>query len=318
MNPEAYGTLGAALLMVGGLALVYFGWRSTRTVGVRRLRAVLEDGVGDDQPPSLARAWSSMVRATEDVSSGTGLHTGVGDRLRRAGWVLRPAEFLLLLAGAGGLAAVAGWSLGGLVPALMFAFVVPTVIFLVMSNRADQYSRKVDEQLPNALGQLGASMRSGHSLLQAIEGVAEHAAPPIGAELRRVVNETRVGRSMEEALVALGERLGSNDVRWSVRAMLIQRRTGGKLADILDVLAEFMREREEVRREVRALTAEGRISAAILLALPFVVTGAILAVRPTYLVPLIVEPVGRVMILVAVAGMTVAYVLIRQIVKVEV
>ena len=116
----------------------------------------------------------------------------------------------------------------------------------------------------------------------------------------------------------MGERVGSTDLRWAVRAMLIQRRTGGKLAEILDVLTEFMHDRMEIRREVRALTAEGKISAIILMALPFVVLAGVLSTNATYLQPMLTNPLGRVMIIGALGSMGLAWFLIRGIIKVEV
>lgn len=319
MSPEVVGILGAALLAVGGGALTWFGYRQSRGSGVKRLRAVLEGEVErDDDSPSLAQAWSQMIRAAEEVSGGSGLHAGLRERLVRAGWALRPAEFLLALAGLAVLVAGVVLVALGAVAALLAAVATPLAVLLVLSARADAYANKIDRQLPDALGQMAAAMRAGHSLLQALQSVAGQAPAPLGGELSRVINETRVGRPLDEALLALGERVGSLDLRWSVRAMLIQRRTGGKLADILEVLAEFMRDREEVRREVRALTADGRVSAIVLLALPFVVLAAILVLRPGYLTPLITEPAGRLMSLAAAGGMVLAWLLIRRIVKVEV
>lgn len=318
MSTDAIGILGAALLLTGGVVLLILAWQGRRAKGVERLRRVLVDEADDADDPSLAATWSALVRAADQMGSGSGLYATLSDRLTRAGWVLNPTEFLLLLAGLALGGGLLGWQFNGLPMAAALAFVLPVGTYLLLSTQADRYSTRCDDQLPDALGMMGSAMRSGHSLQQAMEGVAAHGAQPLAGEFSRVLADTRVGRPMEEALLAMGERVGSTDLRWAIRAMLIQRRTGGRLADILDVLSEFMRDRTEVRREVRALTAEGRISSIILIALPFVVLGGILATNPTYLQPLLVHPLGRIMILAALGSMGLAWFLIRGIIKVEV
>ncbi|MGI9017882.1 MAG: type II secretion system F family protein [Euzebya sp.] len=320
LDSQVIGIFAAVLMMVGGGILGLLAYQNSRKKGVERLRRVLvEDAdAGEEVDPSLAATWSAMVRAAEQLGSGSGLYATLGDRLNRAGWVINASEFLLLLGGLAVGGAVLGLVVGGAVAAVGLGLVLPVATYLVLTFRADRYSRRCDGQLPDALGQMAASMRAGHSLQQSLEGIADHAPKPLAAEFRRVLSDTRVGRPLDDALLAMGERVGSADLKWTVRAMLIQRRTGGRLADILEVLAEFMRDRVEVRREVSALTAEGKISAVILMGLPFVVLGGVLATNPTYLQPLFTEPLGRLMLLGAAGSMGVAWLLMRNIIKVEV
>ena len=312
------GIIGAGLLLTGGVVLLFLSWQNRRARGVERLRRVLADDAGTELDPSLAATWSALVRAAEDIGSGSGLYASLADKLTRAGWVLNPTEFLLLLGGLSAGAGALGWVLDGALVAVLFAVAAPIATYLLLSGRADRYSSRCDEQLPEALGQMGSAMRSGHSLQQALEGYANHGSAPLAGEFARVLADTRVGRPLDDALLAMGERVGSTDLRWAVRAMLIQRRTGGKLAEILDVLAEFMHDRMEIRREVRALTAEGKISAIILMALPFVVLAGVLSTNATYLQPMLTNPLGRVMIIGALGSMGLAWFLIRGIIKVEV
>lgn len=313
--------VAASLLLAGGIALVVFGLRATRKATVARLRAVLGDEpdiVDEDEPP-LAALWAQLTRAADRAGRGSAVFTRFDRLLERAGWLLRPAEFLVLLvlAAAGG-ALVATVLTGVGLGSVVGLVAGPLVLLGIARSRAEKLTSRVDDQLPDVLDQLASSMRSGYSLTQAIEAVADDGAAPLGPQLARVLAETQVGRPLDDALQAMAERVDSTDLSWTVRAMIIQARTGGKLSDILEVLGEFMREREEVRREVKALTADGRISAAVLIALPFFVTGAILFTRPEYLQPLIVEPLGRVMLAGAAVFMTFGIVLIRKMVKVEV
>lgn len=315
------GIIGAALLVGGGVLLVVLGLRQAQRTGVNRLRAAIDEGIpGDSREVSvLAQAWTAMTAATERAGKGGSVLTWLGTALERAGWPLRPAEFGIAVAGATVLAALAASvALGGIAAGLLAGLVVAVVPVLVLQRQARVLGEKADRQLPDVLGQLASSLRSGHSLNQALEAASEQADAPLGPQFARVIAETRVGRSLEEALAAMAERVGSNDLRWTVRAMMIQARTGGKLSDVLEVLAEFMRDREEVRREVRALTADGRMSAWILGLLPFVILGMLLVSSRDYLTPLVTEPLGFVMIAVAAVLMVLGMVWIRKIVRVEV
>lgn len=315
------GIVGAALLAGGGLALVVFGWRQSRRTGVDRLRAAIDADIDATSPEisALAQAWTAMTAATERAGKGGSVLVWLGGALERAGWPLRPSEFGIGVAAAAGVVGilVAG-ILGNVAVGILAGMAVGIVPVLVLGRQASILGRKADRQLPDVLGQLAASLRSGHSLNQAIEAAGDQTAAPLGPQMARVVAETQVGRSLEDALAAMAERVGSTDLRWSVRAMMIQSRTGGKLSDVLEVLAEFMRDREEVRREVQALTADGRMSAWILGLLPFFVLGALLVVSREYLTPLVTDPMGFVMIGAAAVLMAVGMLWIRKIIRVEV
>jgi tight adherence protein B len=165
---------------------------------------------------------------------------------------------------------------------------------------------------------LSGSLEAGSSVLQAIELVVEEGDPPLATELARVVAETKVGRPLLESLQALAERIGSSDLDWTVEAIRIQNQTGGKLADTLRVLADFMRARLEIRGEVRALSAEARLSAKVLTALPLLVGAFLFLFRGSYLEPLYTTSTGRVMLIVGIAGLVFGSIWMRRMVRVEV
>ena len=119
-------------------------------------------------------------------------------------------------------------------------------------------------QLPDMLQLLSGTLRAGYSLMQGVEAVSQEVGDPMGQELRRVVTEARLGRPLEEALDGVAERMDSPDFAWAVMAIRIQREVGGNLAELLMTVAETMTQRERLRRDVAALTAEGRISAIVL------------------------------------------------------
>lgn len=313
--------VAAVLLLAAGGVLVAAGLRSNRHTVSRRIRRMLTEQHPDlDQPrPTLALLWVQLSRRAEAIGKGSAFFDRLETLLDRAGWLLRPGEFALLLCAVavGGLF-LASLLTGSIVLSLLFGFLAPGVVYLRLLRRASRIQDRGDAQLPEVLDQLSASLRAGHGLNQAIAGTAHTMPAPLGPELARVVSETEMGRSLEEALEGMAERVGSHDLRWTVRAMVIQARTGGRLSEILEVLADFMRDREEVRREVKALTADGRASALVLSALPFFVSGLILAVRPEYLTPMFHSPAGRAMLLAAGVMLLVGIVTIRKMVHVEV
>jgi len=307
------------MLLGGGVALVWSGRQARDRTGLARLRTLLDGGAGPvERPAGFAAAWSAIGRALEEAGERSTWRDWLGVRVERAGWPLRAGEFVLVI----GCAAAAGGFTFGLmagVPGVVIGTPVGGMApLLLLERRVRKAGERADEQLPDVLGRMAASLRAGHSLVHAIEAVAERAQPPLGPEFARVLAEHRLGRSLDEALHAMAARNGSVDLRWTVRAILVQHRTGGRLAEVLDVLAEFMRDREEVRREVRALTADGRISAVVLIGLPFLVAAALLVISPGYLSPLVAEPFGIVMLLGALLLMGAATLWIRRIVRIEV
>ncbi len=152
---------------------------------------------------------------------------------------------------------------------------------------------------------LAASLRAGHSLRQAILAVVDESAEPARKEFGRVLTEASLGRPMEEALADMAGRLGSDDFDYVVTAVTVQRQVGGALAGLLDLVADTVRGRQQFHRKVRSLTAMGRMSAIILIALPFVIAAALTALNPGYMEPLYSTPTGHMLIAIGLAGMAV-------------
>ena len=146
---------------------------------------------------------------------------------------------------------------------------------------------------------MAASLRAGHSFLQALDTVAKEVAQPAAAEFQRVVAEVRLGRPAEDALEALSERVGSDDFKWAVLAVNIQREVGGNLAEILDNVSDTLRERAMLRRQIQVLTAEGRLSAWVLALLPIGIALYMSVVNPDYIGLLVTTTMGWVMVIVA-------------------
>jgi tight adherence protein B len=177
--------------------------------------------------------------------------------------------------------------------------------------------RKFEEQLPSALSLIASSLAAGHTFLRAINMMCEEAEAPLSEEFARVVYETRLGDPLVDALDRMAARLEIRDVVWVVQAIKIQQTVGGKLADLLHTLADFIRAREDVRREVDVLTAEGRISAWVLSALPAALLLFIQVSNPSYIAPMY-SGKGLFILVGAFVSVITGFLVIRKMVKIEV
>jgi len=178
--------------------------------------------------------------------------------------------------------------------------------------------KKFEAQLPEALSMLARALRAGYSLPAALQMVGTEMPPPIGMEFLRVYETQNLGIPLEEALEELGQRVPLVDVRFLVTAISIQRQTGGDLAEILDKLAYVIRERFKLYGQVKALTAEGRLSGWVLNALPVIVFIALLILNPSYVLLLFTDPLGKKMIAVAGFMQVLGALAIRKIVNIKV
>jgi tight adherence protein B len=174
------------------------------------------------------------------------------------------------------------------------------------------------EQLPDVLSILASSLRAGHSFLQALDQVAGEIKEPSAGEFHRVVSEIRLGRSIDDAMNEMADRVGSEDMRWAVMAVNIQRQVGGNLAEVLDIVANTVRERAYVHRQVRVLSAEGRLSIAILTALPFGIFFYLALVNPEYVAPLFTTMIGRILLLIGGTLMGLGVFSMTRIVRIDV
>ena len=185
---------------------------------------------------------------------------------------------------------------------------------IALKRRAE----KLREQLPDVLTIMASSLRAGHSFLQALDTVAKEIAQPAATEFQRVVAEIRLGRGAEDALEALAERVGSADFRWAVLAVNIQREVGGNLAEILDNVSDTLRERATMRRQVRVLTSEGRLSAIVLAMMPFAIGLYMFITNAAYIGLLFTTKIGLVMVGGAVVLLLVGILWMRKIVNIDV
>jgi tight adherence protein B len=201
---------------------------------------------------------------------------------------------------------------------IVAAAVIAIGPFAYLNNRDRQRKSAFERLLPDTLTLLASSLRAGFSLMQGLEAVAQETTDPMRGELQRVFTEVRLGRSIEDALGDAADRMNSDDLRWTVMAIRIQREVGGNLAVLLDTVADTMVKRERVRRELKALTAEGRLSAIVLSLLTPLLALAIWLIQPSYLYPLTHDFFGIMGLIVAGILSVVGWIWLQKIVDIEV
>jgi tight adherence protein B len=291
-----------------------------------RMRAVISPttqpvATGATQSQATGTGWipENVTAFGKRFAESRGFSDRLDAELEAAGVSLRSGEFVVisvvsaLVFGVLGAAILHNAFLALIVAAFGGAF--PTILLRgALSKRAD----RLREQLPDVLTIMAASLRAGHSFLQSLDTVAKEIAQPAAAEFQRVVAEIRLGRPAENALEALAERVGSADFKWAVLAVNIQREVGGNLAEILDTVADTLRERAMLRRQVKVLTAEGRLSAWVLALLPVAIGLYMAAVNPSYIGLLVTTTIGWVMLGTAIVLMVLGILWMRKIVNIDV
>jgi tight adherence protein B len=210
---------------------------------------------------------------------------------------LRAGEALTVYAGAVAGALVVGFLLTRSIFTTLFLVVIAALFPPAFVNfKAKRRRKKFLAVLPDMLTLLAGTLKAGYSFMQGIEAVSHEIEEPAGAELRRVVTEAQLGRPVDEALEASATRMRSDDFAWAVMAVRIQREVGGNLAELLLTVADTMTQRERLRGEVKALTAEGRISAIVLGALPVLLGIAMSVINPEYSKVLFEDSLGQILL----------------------
>jgi tight adherence protein B len=205
-------------------------------------------------------------------------------------------------------------------PALMplIAILTGLLPFYFVLFRRKRRLKTFGAQLPDALEMISRTLRSGQSLPFGFSMVASEMPPPIGKEFSRVFEEQNLGIPLDESLRAMTDRIPNLDLKFFVTALILQRQTGGDLAEILDKIGELIRDRFRIWGQVQALTGEGRLSGVVLLALPFVLFAAVYQLNPDYVMVLFTDPMGTKMLGVAVFLQILGALTIRKIVNIKV
>lgn len=275
----------------------------------------------DDEASALGRSAliQRAVELTEQVATSQGYLGRAEDALERANVPLRAAEALTAYVGAVVvITLLALLYYRSLIAGLVCGVLATLLPVMILNFVAKRRRKKFMQQLPDTLQLLSGTLRAGYSLMQGIEAVSQEVEDPMGLELRRVVTESRLGRPVEEALDSSAERMDSPDFAWAVMAIRIQREVGGNLSELLLTVAETMTARERLRREVAALTAEGRMSAIILGLLPPGLGMAMFVMNPEYTKVLFTDGLGIALLVISVISMIVGFLWMRKIINIEI
>ena len=317
------------VVLLVGMATFVLGWllfgtairaKSDRAMAARMASAARPSTHATPAPdPGTGWIPASVTSFGKRFADSRGFGGRLDAELEAAGVSIRSGEFVVISVGAALLGVVLGAALLHK-PILALAIGAGAGLgpWLALRMAMKKRAEKLREQLPDVLTIMASSLRAGHSFMQALDTVAREVPQPAATEFQRVVAEVRLGRPGEDALDALAERVGSDDFRWAVLAVNIQREVGGNLAEILDNVADTLRERAMMRRQIQVLTAEGRLSAWVLALLPCAIGLYMFAANPDYIGLLVTTRIGIIMLISAGCLLGVGVAWMRKIVNIDV
>jgi tight adherence protein B len=265
-----------------------------------------------DEQLSKIPALDTLLRRSARVSA-------IQDSLVQAGMKLRAGNFLVLCLVCGGLAGITalletrnvaiGWV------ALIIGAFLP---YSFVSYRRQKRFEKIEELFPEAIDTIARAVRAGHAFTTALEMISNEASEPLAGEFRQLFEEQKFGMPVRDALMNLTERVPLVDVKFFVTAVMLQRETGGNIAEILGNLSSVIRERFKLQRQVRTHTAQGRLTMVLLMGMPPAVLTILWLFSPDFVHPLFYDPIGHALLVVSIALQTIGYFVIRKIIKIQV
>jgi tight adherence protein B len=265
-----------------------------------------------DEMLSKIPAFDTVLRRSERVSE-------IQKMLQQGSVDIRAGNFLILCAASALVVGVIAMIIG---KAFVFAWAGALVGFFLpyayASHMRAKRFQKFEEKFPEAIDTLARAVRAGHAFTTALEMIANELAEPVGSEFRQLYEEQKFGLPVRDALMNLTERIPLVDVKFFVTAVMLQRETGGNLAEILDNLSYVIRERFKILRQVRVHTAQGRLTMMLLMALPPTIVVIMMALNPGFIQPLFKDPVGHMLIVAGITMQTMGYFFIRKIIRIQV
>jgi tight adherence protein B len=317
---------GFATVLLACLLLFGPGSRSMRPYRALRQRLSpysLTPAISDDRARLTAfgsSEWAGRATAMAETLVRRGnLEETFLDRLEAAGLNMRVAEFVLISLGSAFIPPLLVLILTrNLLLAALTVLLGTVGPFVWLAVLASRRQAKFDEQLPSTLQLLSGALQAGHSLQQAVDTVVQEAGDPIAGEFQRVLTEARLGRPLEEAFEAMAKRTRSLDFEWTVMAIRLQRQVGGNLAEVLSTVSQTIRDRYSLKRQIRALSAEGRLSSLILSVLPVLLFAALLVFNPLFLQPLFSTKLGIMMMAGSVVLMGIGVFWMKKITEIKV
>jgi tight adherence protein B len=315
------GSTGLALL-VGLLVLMAFMLVST-SAGADRVRAQVQKHIAPKPKRTKKKvkkerlqSLAGLFRVTENALGETRIWLRLQRLIERADLPLKTAELVYMMGGSAILAGllmtvIASSTLISLLSLAGGAMIPVSWVWLKAHRRLQAF----ENQLPDLLIGVAASLKAGHSFKQALQAIVDDGAEPAAKEFNRVLTETRLGRPLDDALGDMAERVGSNNLSFIVTAVAVQSQVGGSLASLFDMVADTVRNRQQFARKIKALTAMGRMSAYVLVGLPFFLAGALSLLNPGYMAPLFGTSTGHKMIMLSLVMMAIGSLLLKKIVS---
>ncbi len=323
MPPFLIAAVVCILVAVGAFAL--FSLLDQRRARARLIRERLaqeskapetgaeeELAVVRDEQLSNIPALDALLRRSERVSA-------IQKMLSQGGLTTRAGNFLGLCALVAIAATIAAFVL---TKKMEIAWVCLLVGFLLpysyASFRRTQRFEKFEALFPEAIDTLARAVRAGHAFTTALEMITSEVSEPVAGEFRQLFEEQKFGMPVRDALLNLTERMPLVDVKFFVTAVMLQRETGGNLAEILDNLSYVIRERFKIQRQVRVYTAQGRLTMALLMGMPPIIVVTMLVLNPGFIHPLFSDPIGHTLLVAGITLQTVGYFVIRKIIRIQV
>jgi tight adherence protein B len=265
-----------------------------------------------DEQLSQIPALDNLLRRSARVSA-------IQKMLVQGGLTMRAGNFLGVCIASGIAATILAYVFSRRVEvawiALLVGFVLP---YSYASYKRQKRFNKFDELFPEAIDTLARAVRAGHAFTTALEMITNEISEPIAGEFRQLYEEQKFGMPVRDALLNLTERMPSVDVKFFVTAVMLQRETGGNLAEILDNLSYVIRERFKIQRQVRVYTAQGRLTMALLMGMPPIIVVVMMALNPAFIKPLFSDPIGHTLLVAGITLQTVGYFVIRKIIRIQV
>jgi tight adherence protein B len=232
---------------------------------------------------------------------------------------MRAGNFLGLSALTGVAATILAYVLSKRVEVAWIALLVGCVLpYSYASIRRNKRFEKFEELFPEAIDTLARAVRAGHAFTTALEMITAEVSEPVAGEFRQLYEEQKFGMPVRDALLNLTDRMPLVDVKFFVTAVMLQRETGGNLAEILDNLSYVIRERFKIQRQVRVYTAQGRLTMALLMGMPPIIVTAMLLLNPSFIRPLFSDPIGHFLLVAGITLQTIGYFVIRKIIRIQV
>jgi tight adherence protein B len=265
-----------------------------------------------DEQLSNIPALDTLLRKSARV-------TDIQKMLAQAGMQLRAGNFLGISAAAGVVACIVAYELRNRLELAWIAFLVGLVLpYSYASYRRTQRFEKFEELFPEAIDTLARAVRAGHAFTTALEMITDEVADPISSEFRQLFEEQKFGMPVRDALMNLTDRMPLVDVKFFVTAVMLQRETGGNLAEILDNLSYVIRERFKIQRQVRVYTAQGRLTMALLMGMPPIIVTVMMVINRSFIAPLFSDPIGHTLLVLGITLQTIGYFVIRKIIRIQV